>query len=124
MAILGQIAGTNALLSGATGLVNAVRRPKLNSADFKNVLQERMRLQNDPNVLHQRAEKARNEADSAARQFMKLRDHDNNQLLSRDESGMEAAAFTQMDANRDGSLTLDEIKKPQLDAIGRMFPNG
>ena len=124
MAIIGQLTGATGLLNGATGLVNSVRKPSLKSADFASVLKERMRLSNDPVVMHQRAEKARTDADSTARRFMQLRDYNNDQLLSRDESGLEAAAFGKLDTNSDGRLTLDELKKPSTDAIARMYSEG
>lgn len=122
MSIVNQLAPVNGLVDGAAKLVNAWRKPTLKSEDFASVLKERLRANNDPAARAVQAEKLRNSVDRSAGRFVDLRDFDGDRMLTQDESGMEAKAFAKLDANADGKLSIDELKKPGLDMVARLFP--
>lgn len=122
MAMINQLAPVSELLNSVGNVVSAWRKPTLNSADFASVLREKMKLSNDPAVLRVRAEKMRSAVDRSASRFIDLRDANNDQMLSKDETGMDERLFTKLDSNADGMLSRDELKKPGLDAIARLYP--
>ena len=122
MSIINQLAPVNSLVDGAANLVSAWRKPTLNSKDFASVLRDRMQANNDPAAQAARAEKLRSAVDRSSSRFVDLRDFDADRMLSQDESGMDAKFFAKLDANVDGKLSIDEIKKPGLDMIARLFP--
>lgn len=122
MATISQLSPVSELINGVGNLVSAWRKPTLKSEDFASVLREKMRLSNDPAVLNARAEKLRNAVERSTGRFIDLRDVNNDRALSLDESGMDGTVFEKLDTNADGLLSQEELKKPALAAIGRLYP--
>jgi len=63
----------------------------------------------------------------AAAKYIKENDKDGDKCLSADEVTLSAAAYAKLDADKDGKVTLDEMKKSlagQDDAIFQYYKNG
>lgn len=124
MALLSALSPVTGLIGSVASTVLPARKSSADSDSFKRVLDQQLRANGDPNVARAQATTARSGADAAAKKFMALHDSNNDQFLSRDESGMEARAFQQFDLNRDGRLSLDEVRKPAMDQLAKMQPGG
>jgi len=122
MAMLAELGGVSSLIHGVNGLVKSLRQPTLKSEDFAQVLRQRMQQESDPAVLRMRGEKLNNAVLRSGSRFLDLRDADGDQMLSLDESGLDKRVFKALDANNDGKLSLDEISKPGLDRVARLYP--
>lgn len=123
MSIIQQLAPLGEAFTGAAQLVNAWRKPTLKSEDFASVLRARLQANNEPAARAVQAEKLRNAVDRSAGRFVDLRDFDGDRMLTQDESGLEAKAFAKLDANVDGKLSIDELKRPGLDMVARLYPD-
>jgi len=122
MALLNPLAPVTGLVGSVVNAVKPAHKP-VQGQSFDQILSDNMRMSSDPGVMRMQASKARAAADAAAKKFLGQHDSNNDQLLTRDESGMDAQAFQRLDLNRDGRLTLDELKKPSLDRIAAMYPD-
>lgn len=98
-------AGTiSGVLKGATSLVQALKQPKLSSTQFAQVLNHQLELhRGDP------AQQRQAQAAALSQKFLALRDVDGDSMLDLNESGLDAARFQQLDVNRDGMLTAQEL---------------
>jgi hypothetical protein len=104
MNVLAGAGAIGSVLKGATGLVQALKQPKLSSAQFAALLDRQLELhRGDPAQQHQ------TQAAAMAQKFMGLRDVDGDSRLGLHESGLDEARFQQLDANRDGFLTAQEL---------------
>lgn len=97
------------VLRGATGLVQALKQPKLSTAQFAAVLNQQLELHRGSGVLN--ATQVRNtQAAALTTKFMGLRDANSDSMLRLDESGLDAARFGQLDTNKDGLLSEIELR--------------
>ena len=122
MALLSALSPVTGLVGSVASTVLPARKSAADSDTFKRVLDQQLRASGDPNVAKAQEAKSRADAETAAKKFMALHDSNNDQFLSRDESGMEAQVFQQLDLNRDGRLSLDEVRKPSMDQLAKAFP--
>ncbi len=110
MGLLTSIGAVDAVLRGATGLVHELRKPKQSS--FQPVLQQQ--IQESTNGLDKNATPAQIEqrAMELGARYMRARDANGDGVLSAAESGMNAQAFSRYDADKDGRLSMDELRPP------------
>ncbi len=110
MGLLTSIGAIDAALRGATGLVRELRKPKQSA--FQPVLQQQ--IQESTNGLDQNATRAQIEqrATELGTRYMRARDANGDGVLSAAESGMNAEAFARYDVDKDGRLSMDELRTP------------
>lgn len=97
------------VLRGATGLVQALKQPKLSTTQFAAVLNQQLELHRGTGA--QSANQVRNtQAAALSTKFMALRDANGDTMLRLDESGMDNARFGQLDVNKDGLLSELELR--------------
>ncbi len=115
MSILQGVGAVNALLNGATNLVNALKRPRLSDETFAEMLRQ-ANAAADPEAVRKQTEAA---AVQRASDVMTFRDVNGDGLLSRDESGLGADDFAARDLDGDGMLSADEVKRAILRDVGQ-----
>lgn len=105
-------AGAGALgsvLRGATGLVQALKQPKLSTTQFASVLNRQLELNRGTGALNS-TQALQSQAGALSTKFVSLRDANSDSFLRLDESGLDAARFTQLDVNKDGLLSEPEVR--------------
>ncbi|MFM1919393.1 MAG: hypothetical protein RLZZ303_1027 [Candidatus Hydrogenedentota bacterium] len=105
------LAGASALggvFKGATSLVQALKTPKLTGEQFAEILNRQIEMHRGgasaSTMLSQST------ANALSDKFLALRDADGDLRLRVEESGLDPVKFVAMDADRDGYLTVQELR--------------
>ncbi|MBI1319549.1 MAG: hypothetical protein GC168_11470 [Candidatus Hydrogenedens sp.] len=117
MSLLGSASGISGLLNSATGLVNALKQPRVSNQDFAALLQSRVaeaKQERTPEAQRARLEQSVTELSA---KYVGLRDADGDGLLKLEESGLDPKVFAAADADKDGRLSAQEIKQYTLNAL-------
>jgi len=114
MSILESVGAANGLLKGAADLVRELKRPRVSEGTFAEMLRQAAAA-SDPEA---QARQTRAMATKRAGEVMRLRDVNGDGLLSRDESGLKADAFTAADGDGDGMLSAEEVRQVILQNAG------
>ena len=110
MNILHGIGAANALLRNATGLVRAIKAPRVDKEAFAAMLQKELGQTASPDAI-------RAKLTEASEQHVRLRDADADGLLTRNESGLNKNTFARLDADGDGFLSAAELRAPYLERL-------
>jgi hypothetical protein len=97
------------VLRGATGLVQALKQPKLSTAQFASVLNQQLELHRGSGSMNS-TQALQTQAGLLSSKFVALRDANSDTMLRLDESGLDAARFAQLDVNKDGLLSQPELR--------------
>ena len=117
MSLLGSASGIAGLLNSATGLVSALKQPRVSNQDFAAMLQSRIadaKQAQTPEAQRARLEQSVTELTA---KYVGLRDADGDGLLKLDESGLDPRLFAAADADGDSRLSAAEIKQYTLSRI-------
>lgn len=113
MAFFGELGSINAVLKSATGLISEIKRPRLKSDDFARLLEAQVQQANPTKSSADSASRPETVVEKATRlssQYMQLHDADRSGTLSMAESGLDEAAFSQIDIDGDGALNSAELQ--------------
>jgi uncharacterized protein (DUF2141 family) len=112
MDILSGIGAANALLRGATGLIREIKRPRIGKEDFSAILQSQLQQAKSSKPAFINPEQL-------APKFMAQHDLNGDGRLTMGESGFSQEAFSLLDQNADGKLSLEELGKPLSEYVAQ-----
>ncbi|MBI2433654.1 MAG: hypothetical protein HYV26_12375 [Candidatus Hydrogenedentes bacterium] len=118
MSLVPGLAAISGTLRGAAGLVREFRRPRLNSADFAEVLKERIRQAPASSAQERQLQAALVQSS----RFLDWHDANADKLLTLEESALTTELFEQLDLDSNGFLSADELKAGYLAAINGRGP--
>ncbi len=91
-------------LKGMTGLVRELRQSRAQKQAFRDMMRTEL-SKNEPKAAQ------RKQIEAASREFIRVRDANGDGALNSQESGLKQKQFNEIDTDRDGRMSLDEVRR-------------
>ena len=116
MSILMNLGALSGVMNGAASVIRELKRPRVSGDDFAKILEAQLTQARSGEAAKAQRERRVAWVNQTTQRFVTVRDANGDSMLSRDESGLDQNVFAQFDVDKDGKLTLDELRKPMLSA--------